>query len=238
MNKKNYFISGASSGIGEDITKNLIKNGHCVIGCGLETEANYIHSNFIYFQSDVTDSKTLKDNLSSILEINNIRSLDGIITSAGVCGVAEDIYNTTAERFFELFNVNVMGAYNTIKSGLDYLKRGNIVTISSSLGTKPVQKCIGYSPAKAAICQLTKNLALELSPNIRVNSVAPSYIDTPMTRRDSEKDEVRLALVNNYPLKRIGYVEDVSNAVLFLLSDESSFITGEVLRVSGGGHLR
>ncbi|MDZ5034873.1 SDR family NAD(P)-dependent oxidoreductase, partial [Clostridium perfringens] len=90
----------------------------------------------------------------------------------------------------------------------------------------------------AAICQLTKNLALELSPNIRVNCVAPSYIDTPMTRRDKEKDAVRNALVANYPLKRIGYVEDTTNAILFLLSEKSSFITGEILRVSGGGHLR
>lgn len=238
MNKKIYFITGASSGIGEDITKNLIKDGHYVIGCGLDDVASYAHPDFIYFKSDVTDSNSLKINLYNVLSNNNITSLDGVVTSAGICGVAEDIYNTSEERFFELFNINVMGTYNTIKASLDYLKEGNIVTISSSLGTKPVQNCIGYSPAKAAICQLTKNLALELSPNIRVNSVAPSYIDTPMTRRDSEKDEVRFALVKNYPLKRIGHVDDVTNAVLFLLSDKSSFITGEILRVSGGGHLR
>lgn len=238
MNKKIYFISGASSGIGEDITKELIKEGNIVIGCGLDLSPNFENDNFLYFKSDVTNHKLLKENLHMIMTKNNFSKLDGVVTSAGICGVAEDIYGTSEERFAELFNINVMGTYNTIKSCLTYLSNGSIVTISSSLGTKPVQKCIGYSPAKAAICQLTKNLALELSPNIRVNSVAPSYIDTPMTRREPEKDSMRMALVNNYPLKRIGTVDDVTNAVMFLLSEQSSFITGEILRVSGGGHLR
>lgn len=236
--QKKYFITGASSGIGEDIMKALIEQKHIVIGAGLEEVAPYQHENFFYFQTDVTDHQRLNENLRKLLTSLDITHLDGVITSAGVCGVAEDIFNTSEERFFELFNVNVMGSYNTIRAVLPYLKSGNIITISSSLGTKAVQKCIGYSPAKAAIVQLTKNLALELSPTIRVNCVAPSYIDTPMTRREPEKDEMRMALVKNYPLQRIGYVEDVTNAVLFLLDDKSSFITGEVIRVSGGGHLR
>lgn len=236
--RKIYFITGASSGIGEDVAKNLLKENHIVVGCGLESTSSLSNPNFIYFQADVRDSKVLRDSLKSVLDTNGIKSIDGAITCAGVCGVAEDIYNTSEERFAELFNVNVIGTYNAIKASLDYLTKGSIVTISSSLGTKAVANCIAYSPAKAAICQLTKNLALELSPNIRVNCVAPSYIDTPMTRRDKEKDAVRNALVANYPLKRIGYVEDTTNAILFLLSEKSSFITGEILRVSGGGHLR
>jgi NAD(P)-dependent dehydrogenase (short-subunit alcohol dehydrogenase family) len=236
--RKIYFITGASSGIGEDAAKNLLKENHIVVGCGLETTSALSDTNFIYFQADVRDSNALRDSLKSVLDNNDIKSLDGVITCAGVCGVAEDIYNTSEERFAELFNVNVIGTYNAIKASLDYLTKGSIVTISSSLGTKAVANCIAYSPAKAAICQLTKNLALELSPNIRVNCVAPSYIDTPMTRRDKEKDAVRNSLVANYPLKRIGYVEDTTNAILFLLSEKSSFITGEILRVSGGGHLR
>lgn len=238
MDKKTYFISGASSGIGEDISKTLLSKGHIVIGCGLEESPNINHNNFIYFQCDIIDYKALNLKLQDILKSNSITNIDGLITSAGDCGVAENIFNTSEDRFFQLFNVNVMGTYYTIKAILNYMSEGSIITISSSLATKPVQNCIAYSPAKAAICQLTKNLALELSPKIRVNSIAPSYIDTPMTRRDPEKDEMRKALVNNYPLKRIGYVDDVTNAVMFLLSNESSFITGEVLRVSGGGHLR
>ena len=80
----------------------------------------------------------------------------------------------------------------------------------------------------------THLLALELAPNIRVNTVAPSYIDTPMTRREPEKDAMRQALVANYPLQRIGYIEDVTPAILYLLSDQASFITGEILSVAGG----
>lgn len=236
--QKTYLISGASSGIGEHITTLLLKQNHVVVGLGLEEAANINHENFHYFQADVTDHVSLNAKLQEILTQHGITDIHGLVPCAGICGVAEDVYNTTEERFFELFNVNVMGTYNTIRAVLPYLKEGNIVTISSSLATKPVAKCIGYSPAKAAICQMTQNLALELAPNIRVNCVAPSYIDTPMTRREPEKDEMRMALVANYPLKRIGYVEDVANGVLFLLDDKSSFITGEILRVSGGGHLR
>lgn len=238
MESKIYIVTGASSGIGEDLTKNLISKGHKVIGCGLESNSEISHKNFLYFKTDVREHTLLKSSLKIILEENNINSIDGLITCAGVCGVAENIHNTSEERFSELFNINVMGTYNTIRAALDYLKEGTIVTVSSSLATKPVSNCIAYSPAKAAICQLTQNLALELSPNIRVNCVAPSYIDTPMTRREPEKDTMRNMLVANYPLKRIGYVEDTTNAILFLLSDKSSFITGEILRVSGGGHLR
>ncbi|MEG2290782.1 MAG: SDR family oxidoreductase [Clostridium sp.] len=238
MKSKMYIVTGASSGIGEDLTKSLLNEGHKVIGCGLETNSKISHKNFIYFKTDVRDSNLLKSSLKTVLEENNIKSIDGLITCAGVCGVSENIYNTTEERFSELFNINVMGTYNTIKAALDYLNEGTIITISSSLATKPVSNCIAYSPAKAAICQLTQNLALELSPSIRVNCVAPSYIDTPMTRKEPEKDTMRNMLVANYPLKRIGYVEDTTNAILFLLSKKSSFITGEILRVSGGGHLR
>lgn len=237
METKVYFITGASSGIGEDVAKHLLELNHKIIGCGLEKEANLYHPNFYYFQADVTNWKDLNEKLAQIMEANELTKLDGVVTSAGVCGVAEDIYGTSEDRFFELFNVNVMGTYNSIRAALTYLKKGAIVTLSSSLGTKPVRNCIAYSPAKAAICQLTQNLALELAPNIRVNAVAPSYIDTPMTRREPQKDAMRQALVANYPLKRIGYIEDVRPAILYLLSDQASFITGEVLRVSGGGHL-
>lgn len=238
MTMKRYFITGASSGIGEDVTKKLIEANCEVIGCGLEDAAGINHPNFYYFQADVTQWESLTLKLKEVMDVNQFDELDGILTSAGVCGVAEDIYGTTEDRFAELFNVNVMGTYNSIRAGLSYLKSGAIVTMSSSLGTKPVKNCIAYSPAKAAICQLTQNLALELAPNIRVNAVAPSYIDTPMTRKEPEKDAMRQALVANYPLQRIGYIEDVTPAILYLLSDQASFITGEVLRVSGGGHLR
>lgn len=238
MSMKRYFITGASSGIGEDVAKKLIELNHQVIGCGLEHEAGFQHPNFYYFQANVTDWRLLGAKLSELMVHQGFDSIDGIVTSAGVCGVAEDIYGTSEERFFELFNVNVMGTYNSIRAALSYLKSGAIVTLSSSLGTKPVKNCIAYSPAKAAICQLTQNLALELAPNIRVNAVAPSYIDTPMTRKEPEKDAMRQALVANYPLQRIGYIEDVTPAILYLLSDQASFITGEIIRVSGGGHLR
>ena len=238
MTTKVYFITGSSSGIGEDVTKKLTVQNYKVIGCGLEETAPFKHENFYYFQADITDWKTLREKLDEMMRLHGLEQLDGVVTSAGICGVAEGIHETTEERFFELFNVNVMGTYQSIRAALPYLKGGAIVTLSSSLGTKPVQNCIAYSPAKAAICQLTQNLALELAPNIRVNAVAPSYIDTPMTRREPEKDAMRQALVANYPLQRIGYVEDVSAAILYLLSDQASFITGEILRVSGGGHLR
>ncbi|MGL4338177.1 MAG: SDR family NAD(P)-dependent oxidoreductase [Turicibacter sp.] len=238
MNQKTYFITGAASGIGEHLMKSLIKQNHKVVGLGLEKSAPFVHPNFFYFQGDVTDHVTLNQTLKEGLAAINITKFDGVIPCAGVCGVAEDIFNTTEDRFFDLFNINVMGTYNTLRAVLPYLTQGNIVTISSSLATKPVKNCIAYSPAKAAICQLTQNLALELAPHIRVNCVAPSYIDTPMTRREPQKDAMRQALVANYPLQRIGYVEDVTNAILFLLDDKTSFITGEILRVSGGGHLR
>ena len=204
MNVKRYFITGASSGIGEDVTKKLIESNYEVIGCGLEEETDFKHPNFYYFQADVTDWQSLTLKLKEVMTENQFEKIDGIVTSAGVCGVAEDIYGTTEERFAELFNVNVMGTYNSIRAALPYLQNGAIVTLSSSLGTKPVKNCIG----------------------------------TPMTRREPEKDAMRQALVAYYPLQRIGYIEDVTPAILYLLSDQASFITGEILRVSGGGHLR
>lgn len=148
------------------------------------------------------------------------------------------MHEATEECFFELFNVNVRGTDQLIRAALPYLKGGAIVTLASRLGTKSVKNCMADLPAKVAICQLTQNLALELAPNIRVNPVVSSYIDTPMIRREAEKDAMRQSLVTNDPLQRIGYVEDVSVAILYLLSNQASFITGEIIRVISGGHLR
>jgi 3-oxoacyl-[acyl-carrier protein] reductase len=110
---------------------------------------------------------------------------------------------------------------------------GRIINISSIIGLSGNVGQANYSASKAGIIAMTKSLALEsASRGITVNSVAPGYIDTPMTQ--VLKDEVKAAIVDRVPTKRIGTPEDIANAVLFLASDESSYITGHTLSVNGG----
>ena len=140
------------------------------------------------------------------------------------------------EDFKQVIDTNLVGTFNVTKNVIGYMmkaRKGNIVNISSVVGISGNAGQTNYSASKAGIIGFTKSLAKEVaSRNIRVNAVAPGFIETSMT--DILKEEIKEEISKNIPLKRMGTTEDVANAVKFLVSEESSYITGQVIQIDGG----
>ena len=140
------------------------------------------------------------------------------------------------EDFESVIDVNLVGTFNVTRNVIPYMikaKQGKIINISSVVGVSGNAGQTNYSASKAGIIGFTKSLAKEVaSRNITVNAVAPGFIQTQMT--DVLKDEVKDEILKQIPLKRFGLAEDVANVVKFLASDESSYITGQVINIDGG----
>ena len=140
------------------------------------------------------------------------------------------------EDFEEVIDVNLVGTFNVTKNVINYMMKarsGKIINLSSVVGISGNAGQTNYSASKAGIIGFTKSLAKEVaSRNINVNAVAPGFIQTSMT--DVLKEEVKQEIAKNIPLKRMGEAKDVANLVKFLASDESSYITGQVINVDGG----
>ena len=140
------------------------------------------------------------------------------------------------EDFKKVIDVNLIGTFNVTKNVVPYMMKarsGRIINISSVVGISGNAGQTNYSASKAGIIGFTKSLAKEIaSRNILVNAVAPGFIETNMT--DVLKDDVKQEIAKNIPLKRMGTTQDVANVVKFLASDDSSYITGQVINVDGG----
>ena len=167
--------------------------------------------------------------------IEKLGSIDVLVNNAGI---TKDmlLMRMKQEDFKQVLDTNLVGTFNVTKNVISYMMKarsGNIVNISSVVGISGNSGQTNYSASKAGIIGFTKSLAKEVaSRNIRVNAVAPGFIETNMT--DVLKDDIKEEISKNIPLKRMGTADDVANAVKFLVSEESSYITGQVIQVDGG----
>lgn len=166
--------------------------------------------------------------------------LDGVVTAAGIYrGDASD--SVGPEGFRSVIRTDLEGTFWTVQAALPFLRksvRPAVVTISSVLGGHAAVGGVAYQSAKAGIEQMTRALALELAPRIRVNCVAPGFIRTDMNRRAHEDPKSHSAIAKATPLGRWGDPDDVAPAVRYLLSLEADWVTGLVLGIDGGIPLR
>jgi 3-oxoacyl-[acyl-carrier protein] reductase len=236
-------VTGAGRGIGKAIALAFAgEKAHVVINdiCPkdeLEKVAGDISAlgvQSMAIQADVTQSDQVKEMIGQIEE--TFGRLDILVNNAGIIrrGTIETV---TEEDWDQVIRVNLKGTFNCSKAVVAIMKRqrmGKIINVSSVAGkTGDITSAPGYGPSKAAIDALTKTLARELAPyGINVNAVAPHAIETEMSAQWSE--EKRKSIIEAIPLKRLGTPEDVAQAVLFLASDNATFITGEILDVNGG----
>jgi 3alpha(or 20beta)-hydroxysteroid dehydrogenase len=160
--------------------------------------------------------------------------LNVLVNNAGIFPSAS-LLDCSLEEWQQVIAVNQTGPFLGMKSVASAMRRaggGSIINIISVAGTLATEIAVAYAVSKAALLMLTRTAAVTLAPTIRVNSITPGIIDTDMMRQlDPERLKVRLA---QYPMLRAGTVDEVSKAILFLASDESSFTTGADLRVDGG----
>jgi NAD(P)-dependent dehydrogenase (short-subunit alcohol dehydrogenase family) len=172
--------------------------------------------------------------------IEAMGGLDVLVTAAGVAFVSP-VEETTEERWDETLDVNLKGLFFTCRAALPALResRGCIVNIASDSGVRGEAYLSAYCASKAAVMNLTRAMALELAPDVRVNSVCPGYVDTDMVRRDhidkaEDPKAFESVLLGTTPMKRMARPEEIAAAVCYLAGPDSGFITGSCLSIDGG----
>ena len=235
-------VTGGTRGIGRKIAEKFAENGYNLV-------LNYVSSNVDLevikeaFKKYKNSVLILKADVSKYEEcenlvkeaINKFGKVDVLVNNAGI---TKDglIAMMKEENFSKVIDVNLKGTFNMCRNLVPYMmknKSGNIVNISSVVGIVGNAGQSNYAASKAGVIGFSKALAKELAGrNIRVNAVAPGFIDTDMTSILSDKVKENIYL--QIPLKRMGKAKEVANVVYFLSSEESSYITGQVINVDGG----
>ena len=235
---KVVIVTGASSGIGEGVVKKFLEEGAYLVGCGIEPAMSIKNERAIYVQADLTCPEDAKKVVEAAVE--TFGRVNKLVCCAGVTFIGS-LETTEYSSFMRELSINLGGVFNMCRAAVGELKKqegSTIVTIGSDLGVHPIPERIGYCPSKAGVIMLTKCIALEYAPNIRANAVLPGLVRTPMIEKRFEEAEDPKALeeayASLYPLHKMGKIEDMANAVAFLSSDESGFITGEIMHVCGG----
>ncbi|MEO6093783.1 MAG: glucose 1-dehydrogenase [Novosphingobium sp.] len=234
-------VTGAGSGIGEACARSFAAHGATVIVSDVRHDAGLAVAQDIgpsasFLDLDVTDLAQWDRTIAEVRGRNG--GLDVLVNNAGA-GIGGGIERETIEGHRRVLDINVTGVWAGVRSALkamDARGGGSIINISSIDGLVGVEGLSTYVASKFAVTGMTRSLALELGPrNIRVNSVHPGIIETPMVAKNTGKSMERLQkAVARQPIARMGRPEEIANAVLFFASDESSFCTGASLVVDGG----
>lgn len=235
-------ITGANSGIGHECALAFIAEGAMVAGVdintgnmvGLSEAAEKYGTQFESYQCDVRSEEAVKAVVDAVAERFNGR-IDIMLNVAGIT-VDMPVTRTDKSVFERVMDVNAGGTFNFCKHAARYMKKqrsGAIVNTSSVTAQFGTQMGMPYGASKAAILGITRSLAMELAPwNIRVNAVAPGVVNTEMVSNLNELE--RESCARSIPLGRLGEPEDIAKAMLFLASDNASYITGATLNVDGG----
>lgn len=224
---KTYLVVGGTSGIGLETTKLLSQNNRVIVLS--RTNRNLDGQNNVEFHSaDVTKSI---DELPSIAE-----KIDGLIYCPGTINL-KPLKSLKLEDFQNDFEVNLIGAFKIINkyfSNLKSAEKASIVLFSTVAVQTGMPYHASVAASKGAVEGLTRSLAAEFAPNIRVNCIAPSITNTPLAEKLLNNETKLKASEDRHPLKRIGSAEEIAKTVEFLLSTSSGFITGQIVKVDGG----
>ena len=241
MNKV-ALITGGTRGIGKEIAYTLAEENYDIIInyrteneelMKLKKEIEQKRVRCLLLKGDVSNFEDCKKLVEEA--INRMNHIDVLVNNAGI---TKDmlLMRMKPEDFNEVINVNLIGTFNMTKNVINYMmkeRKGRIINVSSVVGISGNAGQTNYASSKAGIIGFAKSLAKEVaSRNILVNAIAPGFIQTDMTNilKENVKDEIAKTI----PLKRMGTAKDVANVVKFLVSEDSSYITGQVIQVDGG----
>ncbi len=253
MNAQGFFagkavaVTGGGSGIGFQIVKHLYDAGASVhildvnkekLEAAKENLASGDNSRLFCHQCDISQYEEVIDVFRNIKKISG--NVFGLVNNAGINPSRNDISNTEFKDWEKTLDVNLTGAFNCAKAAIEQMLdsgKGSIVNIASVGGLNPFRVRTSYNASKFGLVGLSQSLAIDYADkNIRVNAICPGYVRTELTSLFFDKmEKVKYEkLVNDHAMRRLGKPEEIAKAVLFLLSEDASFITGVTLPVDGG----
>jgi NAD(P)-dependent dehydrogenase (short-subunit alcohol dehydrogenase family) len=244
MDKPVILITGALTGIGRAAAVAFARKGATVVvtgrrdeaGKALAEELRALGAEAEFINADVRN----EDDVRALVDetVARFGRLDVAVNNAGTEGQVGPITDQTAQTYAATFDTNVLGVLLSMKHQVRVMRQqgsGNIVNISSTNGHRGAAGAAVYVGSKHAVEGITKSVALEVAKaGIRVNAVAPGATDTGMLTRFTGTPENKAALVAQVPLARLGRTEELADAIVFIASDQASYITGHVLNVDGG----
>ena len=242
MEEKVVLVTGGSRGIGKEVALRFAKEGYNVVTNYVsdKTDKEKLKKEFeengikaLVLKADVTKKEDVENLVSKA--ISEFGKIDVLVNNAGI---TRDnlLIRMPEEDFDKVLETNLKGTFLVTKAVTKYMMKkryGSIINLSSVVGVAGNAGQSNYSASKAGIIGFTKSIAKELaSRNIRANAVAPGFIETDMT--DVLKEEVKENIHNQIPLKRMGKAKEVAELIYFLGSENSSYITGQVINIDGG----
>lgn len=241
-NNKVALITGATRGIGKEIALELSKNGFNIAlnyrtlndeVTNLKNEIEFNNVKCLLVNGDISSFESCENMVKEAIE--NFGQIDVLVNNAGI---TKDglLMRMKPEDFTKVIDVNLVGTFNMTRNVIPYMikkKTGRIINVSSVVGVTGNAGQTNYSASKAGIIGFTKSLAKEVaSRNILVNAIAPGFIATDMTAVLS--DQVKQGINSQIPLNRMGSASEIAKVVKFLSSEDSSYITGQVINIDGG----
>ena len=241
LENKNIIVTGASGGIGNSIVKKLNQAGANILASGTriekleELKKNFENIKILKF--DISQSDKIAEFIENATnELGG--SLDGLVNNAGITQDNLAI-RMSLEEWQKVININLTSTFLMSKFAIKKMlknKSGKIVNITSVVGHTGNLGQANYTASKAAIVAMSKSLAIEYAKkNININCISPGFIKTAMT--DNIDEKFKEVIVSKIPSARLGEPDDIANAVLFLSSDQSSYINGETIHVNGGMYM-
>ncbi|MEQ1954543.1 glucose 1-dehydrogenase [Mesorhizobium sp. CN2-181] len=240
LDGKVAIVTGAAGGVGRATVELLTRRGASVVAEDVDARVSKLEaSNVATVAGDVRKAETARKAAETAL--SRFGRLDILVNNAAVI-ITKDILSTGEDEWNDLMAVNVTGVFHHCRAVLPEMirqKSGSIVSVSSISGLVGLPLQAAYCASKGAIVQLTRQLAVDYAEHgVRVNSVAPGSVDTPFLTRylDSQPDPVAAerAIKAAHPIGRIGSPREIAEAIAFLASDASSFVTGAILSADGG----
>ncbi|MBL8556740.1 MAG: glucose 1-dehydrogenase [Phenylobacterium sp.] len=241
-------VTGGASGLGAESCRRLAREGAKVVLTDLAAEAGQAVADDIlaaggearFLGQDVTDQARWAEVVAATMERHG--RIDVLVNSAGVGNGGEPILEATLEGWRRIIGINLDGTFLGIRHVAPVMAAqgaGSIVNLSSILGKVGLPGASAYCASKGGVALLTKAVALELAPaGVRVNSVHPGFIETPMVvnafRESESENEMRDMIVSRHAMGRLGMAREIADAIVFLASDEASFMTGSELVIDGG----
>lgn len=238
FNEKVAIITGGASGIGLATAKKLLNEGAKVVLVDWNQDVSDIAKNLgkncIGIRCDVSCDTNVQETISKIME--KFGHIDYLVANAGIGGGPNKAHEVSIDEWNKVIGVNQTGIFLMNKYVIsEMLKNGKgaIVNTSSMYGLVGTTMSFAYSASKGAINQMTRSLSLTYARNnIRVNAIAPGYVDTPILA--SVPKEMKDVMANQLPIGRLGKDVEIASLICYLLSDEASFITGAIISIDGG----